>query len=37
MYKFVLGEFVFAGEVGASLKSLERSKVEEDKAWINHR
>ena len=36
MYKIVLGEFAFVGEGGASLKALERSRAEEDKAWINH-
>ena len=37
MYKIVLGESVFAGEGGASLEALERSRAEEDQAWINRR
>ena len=37
MYNIVFGGFSLAGEGGASLKALERSRVEENKAWINHR
>ena len=35
MYRIVLGNLLFTGEQGASLKDLERSRAEEDKAWIN--
>ena len=37
MYKILFGGFVFAGEGGASMKDLERSRVGEDKSWIKRR
>ena len=35
--RYYLKDFLFAGEIDASLEALERRGVGEDQAWINHR